>query len=157
MDTKKQILTQKILNILNLNNKNSSVLEIGCGAGMLAQHFKCKYCGIDSSETLIKKHKNILGNNVLVAEANDLPFEDNSFDCVFSFSVFHYFPDKNYSNRVISEMDRVARKKIFIGDLPLNSHDNSHLLFSKNDFFDWNTSDGYHNQERFNVYRPVLK
>lgn len=42
-----------------------------------------------------------------------LPFEDASFDTVFSCGVFEYFSDKEI-HKIIKEIKRVARKKIII-------------------------------------------
>jgi len=130
---------------------SSSVLEVGCGAGMLAQYFQSHYVGIDYSESLINKHREILPSKVFVAEADNLPFKDGEFEHVFSYSVFHYFPSKEYVKKCISEMKRVAKKGILIGDLPIRSHDINHLLFSSLEFPEWNISDGYHNPDRFNI------
>ena len=138
-------------------DQNSTMLEVGCGAGAIAQFFNCEYTGVDYSETLIEKHRSILGNNVSVAEANNLPFEDNSFDYVIIVGVCHYFPDKNYTNNVISEMQRVAKKAIFIGDLPVSSHDDTHLLFSKEDFREWVITPSCYNDVRFNVHRRLTE
>ena len=52
-----------------------------------------------------------------MSEADNLPFEDNYFEHVFVFSIMQYFPDTVYLNRVLAELDRVAIKTIFIGDL----------------------------------------
>ena len=140
-------------------NKDSRILEVGCGAGMLAQHFDCNYVGVDYSDSLIEKHRNILGNNVFVAEAANLPFEDKSFDFVFSFSVFHYFRDKKYVHMAISEMERVSKKSIFIGDLPINSCTADHLLFQKEEFEGWQVSGAYYTRPdkalRFNAHRII--
>jgi len=129
------------------------VLEVGCGAGMLAQYIapKCKYVGIDFSKTSIAKHKELLGNEVYVAEANDLPFEDKKFDKAFSYSVFHYFPSYKYVGLTLEEIRRVTKGIIMIGDLPMISHDSNHLLFNINDFEGGHFSKGYYNKNRFNV------
>ena len=93
-------------------------MEVGCGAGYLGQHFDSKiYTGIDKSETLISKFKYFFHDNAYVSEADNLPFEDNYFEHVFVFSIMQYFPDTVYLNRVLAELDRVAIKTIFIGDL----------------------------------------
>jgi len=114
------------------------ILEVGCGAGMLAQHFtEYNYYGIDLSKSLVKKHQEIVGGNPIVASANSLPFKEGSFDAVFSFGVFLYFPNKYYALQTIKEMRRVAKspKKVYIGDLAIESHRNSHLLFQKREFY----------------------
>ena len=48
-------------------------------------------------------------------------------------------------------MKRIAKKAIFIGDLPITSHRDTHLLNTKEDFKDWKITDGYYNPCRFNV------
>ena len=42
-----------------------------------------------------------------------------------------YFPDMEYADRVVSEMKRVSKKGILIGELPTKSHESKHLLFTK--------------------------
>lgn len=145
-------VAEKIQHALGVDT-NCSVLEVGCGAGMLAQFFNCDYTGIDYSETLIEKHKFLLGNNVFIADANKLPFDNNVFDCVFSYSVFQYFPSKEYAKKTIKEICRVSKGPVFIGDLPRVSHDLNHLLYTKEEFPGWETSCGFYNKDRFNIYR----
>tara|TARA_B100000795_G_scaffold85847_1_gene62365 strand:+ start:3536 stop:4594 length:1059 start_codon:yes stop_codon:yes gene_type:complete len=106
-----------IKTIMNIKS-NERVLEVGCGAGYLGKCFNPKiYTGIDYSETLIAKFKDIFHGNAYICEANNLPFEDNSFEHVFIFSSVQYFPDTVYLNQVLAELNRVAIKTIFIGDL----------------------------------------
>ena len=150
-------VSKKIIDVLDIK-QNDKVLEVGCGAGMLARHIapNCEYYGIDMTASLLKKHMSILKNYVLEAEANDIPFKDDFFDKCFSFSVFHYFPDKKYVGKAVSEMERVTnfwtdKRHIFIGDLPTKSKDKSHLLFESKDFKDWEVYDGFYTKDRFNV------
>ena len=150
----------EIADLLDIN-KDTEVLEVGCGAGMLAENLKCgHYVGTDYSHTLIKKHKEILDNEVYVCEANNLPFKNNTFDVVFAYSIFQYFPNLQYAEDVISEMTRISRKAIFIGDLPLNSNESNHTLYSKEDFYDWKITNAFYNNcggERFNVHKKIYK
>lgn len=95
------------------------MLEVGCGAGMLAQHIPGNYTGVDRSPAMIAKFRALQpGRHAEVCAARSLRFADRSFDKVFSFSVFQYFPDEGYALRAIAEMRRVARQAVFIGDLP---------------------------------------
>lgn len=93
-----QKVANDIIEILDIK-ENDKVLEIGCGAGGLAQYIKCNYVGVDYSKELVKKHIKILGNQVICCEANDLIFKDNSFDKVFCYSVFQYFSKLEYAKK----------------------------------------------------------
>lgn len=152
-------VVNRITEVMNIK-ESDAVLEIGCGAGALARYLKCKYVGIDYSETLVKKHIEILKNSVLIGEAAELPFKDKIFDKVIAYGVFMYFDDYEYTIRVIKEMVRVARKALFIGDLPMNSHSDYHLLFKRHFFEDSSLVilKGFYepySASRFNVYGNI--
>ena len=131
------------------------VLEVGAGAGMIAQYLECTYTGTDYSLSLCEKHRQILGNKVIHCEANSLPFEDNSFDKVFAFSVFHYFDNHEYAKQALEEMERVATRLVFVGDLPYESHDIDHLTFITDMFTDWKIIDGFYRDTRFNILKKL--
>lgn len=145
-----QEVAKDIVNKLHIS-ESDKILEVGCGAGGLAQYLKGDYVGIDYSQGLVKKHIELFNNSVLCGEANNLPFKDRSFDKVICYSVFHYFPTQEYAQQVISEMKRVAKKAIYIGDLPIKSHRDEHQLYKKENFKDWIISPGNYNEDRFNA------
>lgn len=126
-------IAQKVKEILNVT-ANDRVLEIGCGAGGLAQFFDCEYIGIDFSKPLTEKCMNFFQKSAIYAEANDIPFRDKYFDKCFSWGVFLYFPDKEYMVKAVNEMKRVTKGDIFIGELPKETHDKKHLVYEEKDF-----------------------
>lgn len=134
--------------------KDDKVLEVGCGAGALAQYLDCDYVGIDYSPTLVQKHIEILHHSVLTGEAADLPFKDKSFDKVICYGVYLYFDNKEYADKATKELLRVAGKGVLIGEIPMRSHRAEHLLFRKEAFKGWDISDGFYDpyrNDRFNA------
>jgi len=83
------------------------VLEVGCGTGLIMQKIKTarSVTGIDISPGMLE-HAKKRGLNVMLADATDLPFEDNSFDLIYSFKVLAHIP---MIRKAISEMVRVTR------------------------------------------------
>jgi ubiquinone/menaquinone biosynthesis C-methylase UbiE len=136
--------------------KEDKVLEVGCGAGALAQYLDCDYVGVDYSHTLVEKHIEILHHSVLTGEAADLPFKDKYFDKVICYGVYLYFDNKEYAQAATKELLRVAKKGVLIGEIPMRSHRDEHLLFTKEEFEGWEMSDGFYDpyrKDRFNAVR----
>ncbi len=94
--------------------KNASVLEIGCGDGRSLRDIvdiTSNLTGIDNDAKAVSDaKKNFEGNarvKILQANAEKLPFENESFDYVICMTTFANFGDKKY--KVIEEMKRVLK------------------------------------------------
>lgn len=80
---------------------NGKLLEIGCSMGNDTIQFArrgLQVTGIDITDAaidLIKKRFALYGmsGDFRVADAEHLPFDDNTFDVVYSFGVLHHTPD----------------------------------------------------------------
>ncbi len=84
-----------------------AVLEIGCGNAAMAAQMKARYVGVDLSEGMLKNNKNLKkGDQLLCADASDLPFEEGMFDLIYSINLLEHVkkPDK-----VIKEATRVLK------------------------------------------------
>jgi len=90
------------------------VLDIGCGVGFVARYLHEKYgmevTGVDVDpeqvECAKEYSKEEKGVDFTVADATQLPLEDNRFDLVMSFMVIHHIEDWQ---RVLQEVDRVLK------------------------------------------------
>jgi SAM-dependent methyltransferase len=95
--------------------RGKKVLEIGCGVGTDGVEFAkagAVYTGIDASSKsaeLAKKNFKLSGFNpdsIVLADAENLLFKDNTFDFVYSWGVIHHTPDME---KAISEVRRVLK------------------------------------------------
>lgn len=94
--------------------RGRDVLEVGCGLGTDGINFAragATYTGIDLTEAsigLVRRRFEIEGLNadLRVADAENLPFADASFDLVYSHGVLHHTPD---TERAIAELRRVLK------------------------------------------------
>ena len=79
-------------------NKNQSILDLGCGTGTLTvqlSNLANTIIGVDSSASMIAKAKEQYANiQFEVCDALALPFE-KQFDVIFSNAVFHWIADHN--------------------------------------------------------------
>jgi len=97
--------------------KFDSILEVGTNVGnQLMTLQKSGYenlWGIEVSKFAFEKSKqNIIGANIVRADAFDIPFKDRYFDLVFTSGVLiHISPDD--INRALDEIYRVSRKYIW--------------------------------------------
>jgi ubiquinone/menaquinone biosynthesis C-methylase UbiE len=107
-----------------LNSKK--VLEIGCGTGhwtkFLSQH-GFEVMGLDVSEKMLEiaKSKNIKNAQFQLAEAGNLPFENESIENIMTFATMGFINNKD---KAIKEMHRVLKKNghILIGALNKDSN-----------------------------------
>ena len=89
------------------------VVEVACGVGqglgLLAQYAK-SIEGCDISETLVTQAQAYYGNRVRVrvADAECLPYADNSLDCVIIHEALYYIKNKQ---AFAAELNRVLRPK----------------------------------------------
>ncbi|HEV8083105.1 MAG TPA: methyltransferase domain-containing protein [Chitinophagaceae bacterium] len=96
--------------------KNATILDIGCGPGdttlMLNERFQgSTITGLDGDASLIEtaiEEKKLLCPNLdfVCGDALHLPFEDNSFDFVFSRYMLHHIHN---SIAALKEMKRVCK------------------------------------------------
>jgi SAM-dependent methyltransferase len=99
--------------------KGQRVLDIGCGTGINLSPFLEKglsLTGIDPSPYMLDLAHKRLGNRVDLHRgmAEDLPFEDNSFDAAMIFTSLE-FADR--PGKAIEEACRVAKDRVVIGVL----------------------------------------
>ena len=103
--------------------QGSYVLDVGCGAGVtpcfIAKRYGCRVAGVDINEGMVERSKErAIREQVAdrvefkVADAQDLPFEEDLFDAVFTESVTSFPEDKQ---KAVNEYVRVTKPGGYIG------------------------------------------
>jgi SAM-dependent methyltransferase len=107
------------LEVLRLELSQRTVLEVCCGSGMLAEALArrgAQVTGIDLSSEAVNRARERARRyrftaQFMVADAEQLPFPDRSFDVVAVHDGLHHLDDPY---RAIGEMARVARQGVLI-------------------------------------------
>ena len=94
------------------------VLDVGCGKGFLMFDFTKVVAGIDIygldiSEYAIANGKEEVQSRMQVGNATKLPFEDNSFDFVYSLNALHNLHTYDL-DLALREIERVGKKNKYI-------------------------------------------
>ena len=104
--------------------KGKRILDAGCGTGLLFDFFlkfglfkrslSCNYVAIDISQKMLTEFKSKLSKlknspnvSLILSDIENLPFRENSFNLIFSFTSFQNLP--NYREG-FQEISRVALK-----------------------------------------------
>ena len=115
-------------NFLNLNSKNSEILDYGCGVGPVIEKVikfnPRKITGIDISEVSISKAKEKFANSnskveLLVGNCENTTFSDRKFDIVYGLGILHHLE----FSKCINEISRILKpegKLLFIEPLGTN-------------------------------------
>jgi len=103
--------------------KDKYVLDVGCGVGVtpcyIAKGHGCRVVGVDINEEMIERSRERASReNVTdlvtfrVADAQDLPFDDDLFDAVITESVTAFPEDKQ---KAVLEYTRVTKPGGYVG------------------------------------------
>ena len=115
-------------NFLNLNSKNSEILDYGCGVGPVIEKVikfnPKKITGIDISDVSISKAKEKFANSsskieLLVDNCENTTFSDHKFDIVYGLGILHHLQ----FSKCINEISRILKpegKLLFIEPLGTN-------------------------------------
>lgn len=105
------------------NSRFENMLDVCCGTAFyfpVLKEYSDNLTGIDLSEELVTEAEKIVkkyrGMNVRPGDVENIPFEDNSFDCVFCADSLHHIHD---IDKALSEIRRVLKRSgIFIAVEP---------------------------------------
>ena len=114
--------TEAIVELCHIG-EGSYILDVGCGVGvspcLIAKKYHCKVMGVDILEKMIERSRERAQREGVadqvkfkVADAQNLPFEDNLFDAVITESVTAFPKDKQ---KAVDEYVRVIKPGGYVG------------------------------------------
>jgi len=113
-----------------------SILDVGCAKGFMIFDFYrmiegLKVSGIDISEYAIKNSVKEVQDFIQVASADNLPYEDNSFDYAISITTVHNL-ERDGVIKALRELERVSRKGSFITVDAYTNNDEKERMYAWN-------------------------
>ncbi len=114
--------TEALIEICHIGSE-STILDVGCGVGatacFIASKVGCRVVGVDILEKMVERSRERAARQKLthrvefrVADAQNLPFEDNLFDAVLTESVTAFPEDKQ---KAVNEYARVTKPGGYVG------------------------------------------
>lgn len=116
--------------------ENNSILDVGCGKGFMLYDFRniipqINVRGIDISEYAIENSLPEIKDCLSVANAINLPFENNSFDFVISINTIHNL-EIDECAKALKEISRVSRVGSFITVDAYRNEEEKELMYAWN-------------------------
>lgn len=148
-------LSKKIIKLIKPSGR---VLDNGCGTGHFAESFlgNCEIFGLDISQEMVEYAKKRI-KNVILGNAEDLPFKDNFFDFVIARSLLHHLSNPQ---RGIQEIRRVLKdngKVVFVDTMEsILSNLPRKILYRKSKHFS-ETHKNFKEPELVNIINSELK
>ena len=117
-------------------NEGSKILDVGCGKGFMLYDFKRKIKnlnikGLDISNYAIQNSLEDVKKDLIVGNACELPYENNSFDLVISITTIHNLENHDLK-KSLTEINRVSKKNAFITVDAFRNEKEKEIMF------DWN-------------------
>lgn len=114
----------------------SKILDVGCAKGFMLHDFKrlvpgIEVAGIDVSNYAISNAKPEVAEFLQVANATELPYEDNFFDLVISINTIHNL-DEPGCEKALREISRVSKGSSFVTVDAFNTSEERDRMYAWN-------------------------
>jgi len=126
-------VAEKLAEYYNLQS-GQTILDVGCGKGFLLYDLTqvvpgINIYGIDISKYAIENAQEEIKNNLKVANAINLPFQNDFFDLVISINTLHNLPC-HHLEVALKEIERVGKKdKYLVVESYRNEEEKVNLLY----------------------------
>ena len=112
--------------------KNShKLLDVGCGTGITTIPWQCNRTGLDPASKLLRRAHDKKNIRYVLAKAEKIPFEDNTFDIITSITSIQNFHDVK---KGLNEIKRVGKQFFILTYLKKSAKSKKIELLMKNLF-----------------------
>lgn len=98
---------KQTVEVIEKYSRNSNVLDVGCGTGLITRHLKGNVVGLDINEWNLERAKKNVANAMFIqGDCEDLWFGSNSFDLIICTETLEHLPEPK---KTLNEINRVLK------------------------------------------------